>query len=148
MTGGYIFACQSTPWWGGGGRYPPSRSDPRTGVEGAGTPPSRSDPRTGGRSRAGTSPAPHPGQIPGWGRQGDGGAGGYPYWNSIMCACYAAGGMSLAFTQEDFLVTEYFDSSFFILNFVDFVDTLCSNFLWFSGFYTCQSNQYFDVFNN
>ena len=27
-----------------------------------------------------------------------------PIWNSIVCTCYAAGGMSLAFTQEDFLV--------------------------------------------
>ena len=33
----------------------------------------------------------------GWG-------GGYPYRNSIACTCYTAGGMPLAFTQEDFLV--------------------------------------------
>ena len=30
--------------------------------------------------------------------------GGAPYWSSIACTCYAAGGMPLAFTQEDFLV--------------------------------------------
>ena len=40
---------------------------------------------------------PHPGQVPGWG-------GGTPYQNSIAYTCYAAGGMPLAFTQEDFLV--------------------------------------------
>ena len=91
---------------------PQSRSDPRMGGR-AGTPapPSRSDPRIGG----GYPPPPHPGQIPGWG-QGQGrstphpgqipgrGGGGTPYWNSIACACYTAGGMPLAFTQEDFLV--------------------------------------------
>ena len=27
-----------------------------------------------------------------------------PHWNSMACACYAVGGMPLAFTQEDFLV--------------------------------------------
>ena len=43
-----------------------------------GIPLSRSDPRTGG---------------------------GTPYWSSIACTCYVAGGMPLAFTQEDFLVT-------------------------------------------
>ena len=31
---------------------------------------------------------------------------GTPIWNSIACTCYAAGGMPLAFTQEDFLVVE------------------------------------------
>ena len=43
---------------------------------------------------------PHQGQVPGqdW--------GGTPNWNSIACTCYAAGGMPLAFTQEDFLVSE------------------------------------------
>ena len=29
---------------------------------------------------------------------------GTPNWNNIACTCYAAGGMPLAFTQEDFLV--------------------------------------------
>ena len=29
--------------------------------------------------------------------------GGYPNWNSIACTCYAAGGMPLGFSQEDFL---------------------------------------------
>ena len=42
-----------------------------------GTPPSRSDPRSRGN----------------------------PNWNSIACTCYAAGGMPLALTQEDFLAT-------------------------------------------
>ena len=42
---------------------------------------------------------PYPGQV-----QGQGG-GGIPNWNSTACTCYAAGGMPLAFTQEDFLVS-------------------------------------------
>ena len=29
---------------------------------------------------------------------------GYPNQNSIACTCYAAGGIPLSFTQEDFLV--------------------------------------------
>ena len=33
-----------------------------------------------------------------------GGVPTFPCRNSIACACYAAGGMPLAFTQEDFLV--------------------------------------------
>ena len=54
-------------------------------------------PHPGQRGGAGT-PLPHrPGQIPGRG-------GGTPYWNSIAGTCYAAGGMPLAFTQEDFLI--------------------------------------------
>ena len=40
------------------------------------------------------------GQVIGWG-------GGTPNRNSIVCTCYAAGGMPLAFTQEDFLVFTY-----------------------------------------
>ena len=44
----------------------------------------------------GTPPPPSPGQVQGR---------GYPNQNSIACTCYAAGGMPLAFTQEDFLVT-------------------------------------------
>ena len=67
----------------------------------------------GGRDRASTPP-PHPIQAR---SQEGGGEGvppnqirsdprmeGTPYWNSIACACYVAGGMPLAFTQEDFLV--------------------------------------------
>ena len=34
--------------------------------------------------------------------------GGTPYHNSLTCSCYAVGGMPLAFTQEDFLVTVSF----------------------------------------
>ena len=34
--------------------------------------------------------------------------GGTPYRNSIACTCYAAGGMPLAFTQKDFLVSTTF----------------------------------------
>ena len=50
---------------------------------------------------------------PGWGtsHQQDGvppcpgqDGGGYLNWNSMACTCYAAGGMPLAFTQEEFLV--------------------------------------------
>ena len=37
-------------------------------------------------------------------RSQDGGGGSTPNWNSIACTCYAAGGMPLAFTQEDFLL--------------------------------------------
>ena len=39
---------------------------------------------------------PHSGQVPGW--------GGTPYQSSIVCTCYAVGGVPLSFTQEDFLV--------------------------------------------
>ena len=53
---------------------------------------------------------PHPRSwdtpIPGWGYYPDqvpGQEGGTPNWNSIGCTCYTAGGMPLAFTQEDFL---------------------------------------------
>ena len=38
---------------------------------------------------------PHPGP-----RSGQ----GHPNWSSIVCTCYASGGMPFAFTQEDFLV--------------------------------------------
>ena len=31
-------------------------------------------------------------------------SGGYPYWSTILWTCYAAGGVPLAFMQEDFLV--------------------------------------------
>ena len=48
-------------------------------------------------SQVGTGGVP---PVPGQDR----GAGGYPIQNSIACTCYAAGGMPLAFTQEDFLV--------------------------------------------
>ena len=55
------------------------------------------------------------GQIPGWGvgwvppYQGQilECGGNTPCWNSIVCTCYTAGGMPLAFTQEDFLVRNY-----------------------------------------
>ena len=56
--------------------------------------------RTGGI--LGYSPPPtHPGQVPGQ-------HGATPNWNSTVCTYYAAGGMSLAFTQEDFLVVTVF----------------------------------------
>ena len=42
----------------------------------------------------------YPSQV----RSQDRGGGGTLYWNSIVCTCYAAGGMPLAFTQEYFLV--------------------------------------------
>ena len=48
---------------------------------------------------------PFPVQVPGQ----DGGGGVVTLnWNSIACTCYAAGGMPLAFTQEDFLVASGF----------------------------------------
>ena len=106
--------------WGGAGRVPPHPgSDPRMGGWGWVPPcrPSRSDPRTGMGGWECGYPLPHPGQIPGRGGQGrvpphpgqipGWGVGGTPYWNSIACACYAAGGMPLAFTHEDFLVLFY-----------------------------------------
>ena len=43
-----------------------------------------------------------PGQVPGLDRGGGGGSS--PNQNSIACISYAAGGMPLAFTQEDLLV--------------------------------------------
>ena len=64
--------------WGGGGGY----HLPRSRWEGY--------PLL--RSRQGVSPS----QVQ---------VGGGTYWNSIACTCYAAGGMPLAFTQEDFLVS-------------------------------------------
>ena len=33
---------------------------------------------------------------------------GYPYRSSVACTCYVAGGVPLAFTQEDFLVCDVF----------------------------------------
>ena len=68
---------------------------------------------------------PHPGQLPGqdggyplsagWGYpppiqvpSQDGGGEVTPNQNNIACICYAAGGMPLAFTQEDFLVWTLF----------------------------------------
>ena len=102
--GGGGTTIQLTGGQGGGvGIPPPSRSDPRMGV-GAGTPtptlpppppPVLGSDLDGGR---GTCPPPNPGIRPGWW------GGGTPHWNSIACTCYAAGGMPLAFTQEDFLV--------------------------------------------
>ena len=66
----------------------------------------------------GTRPGPHPGQIPRcWGggvylphptpssRSDPRKGGGVPLLEQLIaCTCYAAGGMPLAFTQEDFLV--------------------------------------------
>ena len=91
-----------------GGGYPHPRSGwgyphPRTGEY-----PHSGQPADGGYlpsiSRMGYSPTPHqqdggiphPGYRSGW--------GGTPNLNSITCTCYAAGGMPLAFRQEDFLV--------------------------------------------
>ena len=34
--------------------------------------------------------------------------GATPYWNRIACTCYAAGGMPLTFTKDDFLVAIVF----------------------------------------
>ena len=45
---------------------------------------------------------PNPGPRSGWG-------GVTPKWNSMVCTCCAAGGMPLAFTQEDFLVHTEFE---------------------------------------
>ena len=55
------------------------------------------------RPEKGYSPPP-PIQV----RSQDGGGGGTPNQNSIACTCYVAGGMPLAFTQEDFLVLNLF----------------------------------------
>ena len=75
-----------------------SRSDPRMMGWGR-VPPSRSDPRMGG---------------------------GTPYQNSIACTCYAAGSMPLAFTQEDFLVTNNIFSSVQITKY-----QICKLIFWF-----------------
>ena len=96
---------------GGWGGYPPplSRLDPRIGGAGRVPPhPGQIPGWVGGQVPP--CPTPHPGQIPGWG----GRVGHTPLlippphhpgiWHSIASTCYAAGGMPLAFTQEDFLV--------------------------------------------
>ena len=89
----------------GGGRYPHPGKIPGWGA-GVGA----------GQAKGGAG-FPHPGQIQdggaGWGwyplsrsdlRMGGSRVGGTPYWNSIACTCYTAGGMPLAFTQENFLL--------------------------------------------
>ena len=68
MMGGYIFTLCVSPHLDGGTGWVPPPTPP-------------------------TPPPPNRAQIP-----GRGGAGGTPYWNSIPCACYTAGGMPLAFT--------------------------------------------------
>ena len=89
MGGGGV-PCPRSGWWGGGG-YP--------------------IPVVGGTPRPGLDRVP-PGQV--W-MDGEGGAvphpcggGGTPpppiRQSSIASTCYTAGGMPLAFTQEDFLV--------------------------------------------
>ena len=102
------------PWEGGGGRgvsgqrkYPLPRSRWGAGVTPSqvrmgGTP---SQVRMGrgypflGQDRGGTQSKVRAGR----------GGGVSPNWNSIVCTCYAAGGMPLAFTQEDFLIeVEFF----------------------------------------
>ena len=61
---------------------------------------------------------PFPGQYGGylgyplsvaWGPRS--GWGGTPNWNSMACTCLAAGGMPLAFTQEDFVVEQIISQS-------------------------------------
>ena len=115
MTGGYIFSLCVSPHGGvphpadGGGGVPPSA------VQAGGTP----------SSYQGGTPSSWWGGVPpyqvqvggypiqliwvGYPIQLMGGgtlAGGTPppHQSSIACTCYAAGGMPLAFTQEDFLV--------------------------------------------
>ena len=98
MGGGGATLARSG-WWGGG--YPGQvwmvgRGVPQPGLDGGGT---QGTPMTGWGTRLARS---------GWW----GGYPGYPPtmtgWStpppSIASTCYAAGGMPLAFTQEDFLV--------------------------------------------
>ena len=87
--------CQVQPGGGyrGGGHTPPARS--------AGGVPGRGVPWQGGTQVRYPLP-PHPRQVS-WGGGGYP-AGGYPGQDNIGSTCYTAGGMPLAFTQEDFLV--------------------------------------------
>ena len=89
--------------WGGGGGYPLPRSrwgypfpGPGKGSRGWGTPIQvRSQGGGGGGEGQGVSPPRSDPRM---------GVGGTPYQNSIVCTCYTADGMPLAFTQEDCLV--------------------------------------------
>ena len=107
----FQFVCQSIPRLGGG------ESTPIPGQDGGypipdqdGVPPTI--------SRMGYHP------MAGWGYSLSAGwgdppsqvktGGSTPNWNSIACTCYAAGGMPLAFTQEDFLVLTAFEKYRFL----------------------------------
>ena len=95
-----MFVC---PQGGRGGPGIPPRGGYLTGYPspgGPGTPPGRS----------GYPPGGVPDWVPPWGGPGTppGGLGtppgGVPSKDNIGSICYTAGGMPLAFTQEDFLV--------------------------------------------
>ena len=90
-----FLVCQSTPRWGGGYPVLPMGGPPsqvRMGVpfhQQHGVPPLRQD--------EGSPPPP----LLSGPRSGRGGV--TPKWNSTACTCNAASGISLAFTQEDFI---------------------------------------------
>ena len=80
--------AEGTPSTDGGYPFPRSRGTPPPGK---GVPPAWEG-----------VPPPGKGVPPAWeGVPPD--PRGIPYLNSIACTCYAAGGVPLAFTQEDFL---------------------------------------------
>ena len=69
---------------------------------------------SGPASRGGSGPANRGGQIQltgGGGVRSSRGGGGQPRQDNIGSICYTAGGMPLAFTQEDFL---YINFSFIV----------------------------------
>ena len=94
----------------GGGQAPGGSatggvSHPRGGqvqLPGGGQPPGGSTTGGGQPPGGGSGPAAG-GGVSHWGGQPAG--GGQPRQDNIGSTCYMAGGMSLAFTQEDFLVT-------------------------------------------
>ena len=117
--GGGVGGTPSQVWKGLGVPHPRSGrgggvSQPKVWMEGGGLPNPRSGwgvphPRSGqggGVPRVlphhqdGVPPISRMGYPPVQVRIG----GGYLNWNSMACTCYAAGGMPLAFTQEEFLV--------------------------------------------
>ena len=89
---GYPLPGKGVPPTWEGSTSPPGKRVPHLGrgtpLHGKGVPPSRGVPSIQVRSQD----------------------GGTPYWSSIVCTCYAAGGVLLAFTQEDFLVAKAYVS--------------------------------------
>ena len=108
---------QSTPISGQHRGYPYPRIGVSLPISRIGVPRSATWGRPPPNQQNGVPPSVGLGYLPlaGWGTpvQVPGQEGGAtPNWNRIACTCYTAGGMSLAFTQKDFLVLHYFQVFF------------------------------------